>query len=491
MYRKRDREQMTIEEFKLPFGGKLDANNRWVKMAEIMPWDMIEDMYAKTFKSDNLDGRPPIPSRIAFGAHYIKENENFPQRRTMEHISENVYMQYFLGLPEFNPKPLFEPAMLSQIATRFSKEDMARINEEIYRWTHPPKDPPDGGGNDDVEGAADGGGNKGTQILDATAAPADIRYPTDLSLLNECREGTEKMIDDMWEKTERKGHKTAYSRKKARKGYLKVAKQRKPRKKQVRQAIREQLECVEKNVESLEKILMSPEISSEDYLRHCARFETIREIARQQRHHYDNPGEPIPNRIVSVRQPHARPIVRGKARGEVEFGQKLCLSIVDGFTFIETQSWENFAEGKTLIANAEKYKERHGAYPKAILADKTFRNRENLAFCKERGIRLSGPRLGRPKASEIESDREQAYQDSCDRNIIEGRIGINKRRYGLDLIYARLEQTGEFEAAMNVLCMNIAHVLRGLLRFFSKSAVFRFFRLILSNNFDAVSLAVE
>ena len=462
MYRIQNRGQMTMEDFVPPFGGKLDAENRWVIMAGIMPWDMIEDIYAKSFKGDSLDGRPPIPSRIAFGALYIKENENFTQEHTLQHISENVYMQFFLGLTEFIHKPLFDSSMMTYFASRFSKEDIARINEEIHRRTNPPEDTPgDGAEGGEADGGGDGG-NKGTLILDATAAPADIRYPTDLSLLNECREGTEKIIDDIWDKTERKGHKTAYSRKKARKGYLKVAKQRKPRKSQIRQAVREQLECVEKNVEALEKML--PEAGIEAYLKHGARLGTIRDIAKQQRRHYENPGEPVPDRIVSVRQPHVRPIVRGKARGEVEFGQKLSLSIVDGFTFIENQSWDNFAEGVTLQASEEKYRERHGAYPNAILADKTYRNRENIKFCKERGIRLSGPRLGRPKASEAEAGKEQAYQDSCDRNVVEGRIGTGKRRYGLDLIYSRLDNTGATEAALNVLCMNVAHVLRSLFR---------------------------
>jgi len=461
---------MTVEDFVPPFGGKLDANNRWVKMAKLMPWDLIEDIYSKTFKDENADGRPPVPSRIAFGALFIKENENFPQRRTMEHISENVYMQYFLGLTEFNPKPLFESSMLSQFAARFTKGDMIKINEELYRRTHPQNydppedDPPDGDAQKGSVPTENDDGNKGTVILDATVAPADIRYPTDLSLLNECRENTEKIIDDVWGKTDRKGKKTSYNRKKARKGYLKVAKQRKPRKNQIRQAVREQLECVEKNLDALERMLAN--IGIEEYLKHCERINTILEIAQQQRWHYDNPGEPVQNRIVSVRQPHIRPIVRGKARGEVEFGQKLGLSIVGGFTFIENQSWDNFAEGNTLQASAERFRERHGVYPEAIIADKTYRNRENINFCKANGIRLSGPRLGRPKASEVEADREQAYKDSCERNIVEGRIGINKRRYGLDLIYARLEPTGEFEAAMNILCMNVAYLLRVLLRRF-------------------------
>jgi hypothetical protein len=455
---------MTVEDFVGLMGGKLSAENRWVKMAKIMPWDMIEEIYAKTFKNNNTEGRPPIPARMAFGALFIKENESFPQRMTMQHIAENVYMQYFLGLTEFHPEPLFDSSMLTYIAARFSKEDMKRINEELYRRMQQQKDEKAGDGPPSNDPPANGSGsNKGTMILDATVAPADIRYPTDISLLDECREDTEQIIDNVWEKTDRKGHKTAYNRKKARKGYLKIAKQRKPRRKQVRQAVREQLECVEKNVDSLEDILAK--IGLEAFgLANWARLLTISEIARQQRFHYDNPGEPVPNRIVSVSQPHVRPIVRGKAGREVEFGQKISLSVVDGFTFIEEQGWNNFAEGVTLIASAEKYRERHGHYPEAILADKTYRNRDNIDFCKKNGIRLSGPRLGRPKRSEIEADREQAYKDSCDRNMVEGRIGIDKRRYGLDLIYARLTNTGEVEAAMNVLCMNVAHMLRVLLR---------------------------
>jgi len=261
---------MTVEDFVPPFGGKLDAENRWVKTAKLMPWDLIEDIYAKSFKSENPDGRPPIPARIAFGALYIKENENFPQKRTMEHISENVYMQYFLGLTEFNPKPLFDSLMLADFANRFTKDDMKKINEELYRRTRAPKgEPPDddpAGLGSPQEGSpqSDGGvRNKGKMILDATVAPADIRYPTDLSLLNECREGTEKIIDDVWGKTDRKGHKTAYSRKKARRGYLEIAKRRRPRKNQIRQAVREQLECVEKNLETLDRILAT--ISLDDF----------------------------------------------------------------------------------------------------------------------------------------------------------------------------------------------------------------------------------
>ena len=102
----------------------------------------------------------------------------------------------------------------------------------------------------------------------------------------------------------------------------------------------------------------------------------------------------------------------------------------------------------------ERYKATYGCYPEAVQADQIYRNRDNLAYRKERGIRLSGPRLGRP-GKDAESDRELEYRDRCERNIIEGRNGMAKRRFGLDLIMAYREDTALTEAAFQVLCMNL------------------------------------
>ena len=451
MYRKANRAQLSLEEFFLPFGGTLSAENRWVKIANLMPWDLIEDLYAESFKGEREDGRPPIPARIAFGAIYIKEHENLTDERALEYIAENPYAQFFLGLNSFRQEPLFDESMMVHFRKRFPQEKVNLINEELHRRTNPPK-PPDNGGND------------GTMILDATAAPADIRYPTDLSLLNECRENTEKIIDKLWDETGRNGRRTAYNRKNARARYLKIAKQRKPRAKQIQRAIREQLYFVRKNLEVLDSLPM--EVVKILKSKHLKRLETIRKVWEQQTEMAEKKTHAVEDRIVNLRQPHVRPIVRGKTRSPVEFGQKITVSVVNGFTFIEKQSWDNFSEGKTLIESAEKYKARYGMYPAVILADKTYRNRDNLNFCKENGIRLSGPRLGRPKKEELEAEREQAYRDNCERNMVEGRYGISKRRFGLDLIMATLATTAETEAALNILAMNLAHLMRKLLRLF-------------------------
>ena len=107
MYYRDNSEQLAMEEFFQPFGGRLRKDNRWVRLAGIMPWEYIEDIYAKNLSG--ATGRPAISSRIAFGAIFIKEFCHLTDEGTVQEIQENSYMQYFLGLHEFQTEPLFDP----------------------------------------------------------------------------------------------------------------------------------------------------------------------------------------------------------------------------------------------------------------------------------------------------------------------------------------------------------------------------------------------
>ena len=113
-------------------------------------------------------------------------------------------------------------------------------------------------------------------------------------------------------------------------------------------------------------------------------------------------------------QPFVRPIVRGKVGKPVEFGAKLDISVVDGWTRLECCSFDAYNEAGNLREMAERFRVREGHYPSRILADKIYRNRENLSYCKAHGIRLSGPALGRPKKGETR-DKAQDYRDECER----------------------------------------------------------------------------
>jgi hypothetical protein len=136
----------------------------------------------------------------------------------------------------------------------------------------------------------------------------------------------------------------------------------------------------------------------------------------------------IPHRIVNIHQPHVRPIVRGKDKAKVEFGSKLQVSLVGGFTFIDRLSREAFNEGQCLLESVEGYKRRFGYYPKEVLADQIYCNRENRRWMKEKGIRLVAKPLSRPVAGAV-----AVHLRPGERNPIEGKFGQGKLTYGLDL----------------------------------------------------------
>lgn len=139
-------------------------------------------------------------------------------------------------------------------------------------------------------------------------------------------------------------------------------------------------------------------------------------VYEQQHHMYTHRTHQIDDRIVSISQPHIRPIVRGKAKADVEFGGKVAISIVDGYAYVEKLSWDAFNEAKTLIESVECYRKRYGYYPEAVQADKIYQNRENYRYCEERGIRLSGPRL---------ADCRRTKRNKKNRNALNGKMLAN------------------------------------------------------------------
>ena len=155
--------------------------------------------------------------------------------------------------------------------------------------------------------------------------------------------------------------------------------------------------------------------------------------------------------------------MRGKAGKPVEFGAKLDISVVDGFTRLEYLSFDAYNEAGTLRQTIEKYRERTGHYPARVLADKIYRNRDNLNFCKEHGIRLSGPALGRPK-KEL-PDLKQNYIDECERVEVERRFSLAKRKCNLGMVTAKLTDTAFHCIAMSVVVLNLRKLVLSLTAF--------------------------
>lgn len=182
---------------------------------------------------------------------------------------------------------------------------------------------------------------------------------------------------------------------------------------------------------------------------------TIIKLYEQQKYMYDNKVHSVEHRIVSISQPQLRPIVRGKVKAPVEFGAKIDLSLDnEGYGRIEKISFEAYNESTCLIKAVERFRERTGYYPERVLADQIYRTRENRNYCKEHGIRLSGPNLGRPSIN-AKVDKKQEYQDNTDRIEVERTFSLSKRCYGMDCITTKLEETQLTSIALSVFVTNL------------------------------------
>ena len=478
--------KQTVLDFYLPFGGKLSADNRWVKLAEIIPWDELGVVYNSNF--DPRMGPPARPSRIVIGAMILKHLKKLTDEEVIEDIRENPYFQYFLGFEDFQYRTVFVPSLFVEIRKRLGMEQLQEINELFLSKISEDEDDesPPGSGKAETDTASeeqvDSSGveepeakkkpdevRRGMLIIDASVAPSDIRYPTDVDLLNTAREKAEDLIDLLWQPIAG-GAKPRSYRQVARKKYLAFTHQRKPSRKKIRKAIGQQLGYLNRDLQHINSMLdeqstVFPCEGSPLSFRQQRTLWIVCELYRQQQWMYDHRTHAIQNRIVSIAQPYVRPIVRGKAGKRTEFGAKISGVVIDGNVYLDNLNWDAYNETSDMKPAVEKYKKRFGFYPESVNADKIYWSRENRRYLKEKHIAIyGGMPLGRPKKIDeptAEQKREHKEQ-SKRRNWIEGKFGEGKRKYGLGLVLAKTQRTSESWIAMVIFVMNIARSLRDL-----------------------------
>jgi hypothetical protein len=465
--------QLTLAGFETPFVNQLSKDNRWVKMAQAIPWDKIVPSYDHLFSSS--EGRSPISGRVIIGAMIIKHIEDLTDRATILHIQENMFMQYFLGYSSFTNEAPFTAPLFVAIRKRMSLELTTKISEIIAlhcmeglereeatdKDADPPQDTSEPATEEQVAThtvttpvAAAAPPPKGKLIIDATVAPQNITFPTDLKLLCAARKKSEQLIDLLYNPVLHGPVKPRTYRNIAQKLFLNTAKKKAKTSKELYRSNGKQLRFLRRNLSHIETLIAAYDLfplkpKEQKYLM------VLHTVYEQQELMHRTHTKSVPHRIVNIHQPHVRPIVRGKDRAKVEFGSKLQVSLVGGFTFIDRLSWEAFNEGQSLQASVEGYKRRFGYYPKEVLADQIYCNRENRKWIKQKGIRLAAKPLGRPAAGAV-----AVHLRPGERNPIEGKFGQGKLAYGLDSIKAKLKETSESWIACIALVLNLVKLTR-------------------------------
>ena len=483
---KRHTGQLSIFDDPQFFGSlPLDPNNEWVKLSKLIPWHEFDLKYRENFKSKK--GQPACSSRMALGSLLIKPAyKGMSDEDITREIAMNPYLQFFLGLKEYRYQCPFDSSMMTRFRQRITPEMLSWVNDQIIERkktqenlesaedSDDPKDPPTSGGSNGEDNESpdepNEDNNEGTLILDATCIPQGIRFPTDTSLLNEARAKTEGIIDVLHENGMTEGDKPRTYRKQAKNQYNSFSKSRKKTAKMIRTTIRKQLGYLRRNLSIIDGIIEKHPDCTEKLLSKYQQMQlsVIRTMYEQQLAMHRERKHQIENRIVSLSQPWVRPIIRGKTTAPVEFGAKVEMSIVNGYLRIEDLRWDAYNESTTLIKSVEGYREAYGHYPERVLADTIFRTRENLRYCKERGIHMNGPKLGKPNRDPKEQklQKKMEWLESGERGEIERSFGVGKNRYTLDRIVTKLKETSEVSIHAAVLYMNLRKKLRLLFALF-------------------------
>ena len=444
--------QTKFEEFGNLYQMKLNQKNRWIQLGFHLPWDKLVSIYEKHFSNQ---GSVSIHPRIVIGSLIIKHKMNLSDEATVQIIEENPYMQFFLGLDEFSPHPLFSPSLFVEWRKKLGNETFNKFTDVLIKicfsehMEHPLK------GKTAIQAKTK---NKGKLKLDATVADQYITYPNDLGLLNKAREKTEIIIDELFENLrDELPIKPRTYRNVARKKFLVESKKRQKNKKTLRSAIRYMLNCLDRNIRYINELLDLLESKKSQFsipFKQRRELWIIQTLNDQQRQMYQDKSNRCDHRIVSINQPHVRPIVRGKAGKKVEFGSKLGLTLTDGFVKAETLEWEAYNESADLIPHVKAYKELYGYYPDLVQVDRIYGTNKNRKWCKENNIRMTVAPKGKSKKLTA-YEKKKRRKETNERNHIEGKIGQAKQEYRLNSIKAKLSKTSDAWIGITLFITNL------------------------------------
>lgn len=422
----------------MPYGGKLNLENRWIKLSKQIPWEKLERVYKGYFS--NI-GRPGTDCRLMISLLIVKHIGNLSDEGVVEYFYENPYVQYLCGYESLVVKKIIDVSTLTKIRKRLGVKFLKKFEEEVINLLLEKKLI-----------------KLGELIVDATVCPANIKYPTDTGLLEEGREKIVKMIKNILKKIGIKKKIRTYCRT-ARKVYMKFQKKGKKRKKEIRGIKKQMLQFLRRNLKQIEWLIEEMKKRGEKLEKKMEeKYEVVKKMFKQQEEMYKKKTKQIKNRIVSLHKPEIRPIVRGKAGKEVEFGPKISVSVVEGYGFLDKYSTDAYHEGKELRTSIKKYGERFKKKPKAVIGDKAYGTRENRKLVKQEGIRMSVKKLGK-KSEKSKIQERWVKKKQKERNRVEGLIGTLKTKYGLDRLKYKIVDGEELNIRLGMLAMNLDKML--------------------------------
>ncbi|SRR5258708_7435331 len=273
-----------------------------------------------------------------------------------------------------------------------------------------------------------------TGFCDATVYESYIEYPTDAKLLWKSCCDIYQMIKN--KRKELKLRHTRINHEKRKTQYLSFAKRRKKSRRQSKKICKLLLKYLVRLMEQLDDLLKkhTEVLSGSQY----HRLTTITKLKEQQWQLHFGKQATVPDRIVSLHKPYVRPIVRGKEVKPVEFGAKVNMLLVDGISFIEHLSYNNFNEG-TRLQSTIHLQERYFGACHQMGADAIYGTNDNRTYCTKNNIATSFVPKGNEGKLKEQKSQMRSILGKIRSTVLEGSFGNEKNHYQMNKIKAKTE----------------------------------------------------
>lgn len=421
-----------------------------IKMADSIDWDSLCDNLSKFYCNDN--GRPTKSTRAKIGLLLLRHYEKISDEQVVDRLERDIYYQYLCGLNMQEAQNFIEPSSLTHFRNKIGMEGVKMIEEAVRAVIK--------------KSIAKKGGPKNREItVDTTVTASPICYPTDVNLLNTCREKSVEAIKKA-EKTGKIKKKARTHKRKGRKTFIEFHKFGRKSKQARKKTQKKLLGFAKRNLRQLqdhiEEMKSSPEPLTAEEMKILKKLEETAErsapILEQQAKLLQ--GKKVKDRIVSFHNQDVRPMVRGKYPQTTEFGEKLLLVEYEGFLELADSSSDNVSDSKWLEPALDFVEEHYGFQVEGVGADRGFHGKVSKECCERHNVRRYGvQRKGRPPKNKPEPKpwEERLRRRRCG---IEARISLAKRKYGLDRSGYRIEGGGELWVRLGLCAMNLKRALR-------------------------------
>jgi transposase, IS5 family len=378
MGKKKMQQQQNVDQVKQVNLG-LNPTNRWIQLAHILPWSDLIETFNQKIKT--IEMTIEFNSRVIIGTLIIKEKLQLSDEETIQIISENPYMQYFLGLEFYRPEAMLSLLSLIEFSENVDKEVFDELKTYIFSKAKT---------NLTLEKTSKNSDKQGNLKIVQTEAEQYMKFPIDLELVNAAREQTEDIIDFLYDLVRNELPVKPRT-------YRKVTTQRlnaflKSGDKSISEArkmLRVLLNCLNRNILYIDNILDMLPLEFPINHSYQKQLWIIRTLFEQQKQMYDDNIFNCEEQIIDLNKPELRPVKQEIQGKKIEFGSQLRLTLLDGITLNKAvnASLANI-DNDELIMQAETYRLLVGKYPERIEADKSYTSVASKKWCKKNGIRL-------------------------------------------------------------------------------------------------------